>query len=129
MKLFVYGKEGGEYSTVWGYWLIEWKRLFSVVLLCFENGSRDAYHSHAFNCVSLVLSGKLVENHRDGRVETHRPSVRPVLTRRSTMHKVVSEGRTWVLSFRGPWARTWFEYLPDENKEVTLTTGRQEVGS
>ena len=42
MRLFFYGKDGGQYSTVWGYWLIEIKSLFSVVLLRFEGDSREA---------------------------------------------------------------------------------------
>ena len=62
MKLFSYGKDGGEESTVWGYWLCEFKSLFSVALLCFEDGSREAYHDHAFNSISWVLSGKLTES-------------------------------------------------------------------
>lgn len=124
MKLFSYGKDGGPESTVHGYWLVEIKRLFSAVLLKFENGSRDAYHTHAFNCISWVLKGKLVEKHFDGSVVTHGPSIFPVITKRSTFHKVESDGTTWVLSLRGPWARNWMEFLPSQQKFVTLETGR-----
>jgi len=127
MSLFRYGKDGGPASTVWGLWLLEAKRLCSVVLLCFENGSRNAYHSHAFDSVSWVLRGRLVEHHLGGTTEMHMPSWRPVITRRETFHKVVSGGRTWVLSFRGPWARYWQEYLPAELRFVRLAVGRQEV--
>ncbi len=136
MKFCFYGKDGGEYSTVSGYWLAEIKRLFSAVLLCFEDGSRDAYHSHAFNCFSWVLNGRLIEHHLDrelvdhhidARVEIHEASWVPFMTYRDTFHKVVSEGRTWVLSFRGPWAPTWQEYLPGEDRAVTLTDGRREM--
>ena len=49
MKLFKYMKDGGPESTVWGYFLIEIKSLFTIVLLHFKNGSREAYHNHAFN--------------------------------------------------------------------------------
>lgn len=65
MKILKYGKDGGPESTVWGYWLIEWKPVFSVALLCFENGSREAYHSHAFDSVSWLLKGQLVEHNLD----------------------------------------------------------------
>mgnify|MGYP001575993171 CR=1 FL=1 len=58
MKLFYYGKDGGPESHVWGFWLIEAKSLFSIVLLRFENGTREAYHSHAFNSLSWVLRGR-----------------------------------------------------------------------
>lgn len=127
MKLLRRGKDGGPESTVWGYWLVELKKLLSVVLLCFENGSRDAYHSHAFNAISWVLSGELVEEHRNGMVEYHRPSLIPILTRRATFHRVVSNGRSWVFQLRGPWAARWEEYIPNTQRNVTLTHGRLAV--
>lgn len=129
MKLFSYGKDGGKDSCVWGFWFIELKRWFSIAVLVFEDGSRDAYHSHAFNCMSLVLWGRLREEHLDGRVVDYVPSVVPVITRRETFHKVTSVGRTVVLTFRGPWASTWMEYLPKEDRTVALTHGRKEVSS
>lgn len=129
MKLLEVTKDGGAESTVWAHWLFELKGLCSIVLLRFEDGSRDAFHSHAFNCISWVLSGCLLE-HNNVRAPhshwVHLPGLRPGITRRSTHHKVVSRGRTWVLSFRGPWAKTWTETLPD-GRQVTLTHGRKEV--
>lgn len=56
MKIFRKMKDGGGDSTVTGYFLIEIKSLFSVVLLRFDGESRDAYHEHAFNCVSWLLA-------------------------------------------------------------------------
>jgi len=125
MKLIEISKDGGPDSTVWAHWLVEIKSLFSVALLRFENGTREAFHSHAFNCISWVLSGKLEERHADGRVEYHYPSLKPVVTRRSTMHQVFSYGRTWVLTFRGPWADNWKEIEAGEEK--VLTNGRKVV--
>lgn len=127
MKLFKGMKDGGPLSRVWGFFVVEAKKLFSIVVLRFADGSREAYHSHAFNAVSWVLTGKLVENSIDGSVNVYRPSLLPIWTPRDMMHKVVSEGTTWVISFRGPWANRWREYLPDENRYVTLTHGRREV--
>lgn len=122
MKLFSKMKDGGDESRVWGYWLVEIKSLFSIVLLRFENGTREAFHNHAFNCFSWVLSGQLIEYHKDGEVDLHRASWRPFVTRRETYHKVSSVGRSWVLSFRGPWSKTWNENVDGE--EITLTNGR-----
>lgn len=133
MKLLHIAKDGGKESTVWGFWLVEWKRLFSAALLCFEHGSREAYHSHAFNSISWVLKGSLEEDEmpREGdcywTVRRYAPSLRPIFTPRNCMHKVTSVGRTWVLTFRGPWARTWREWLPDEDRFVTLASGRRVV--
>jgi len=126
MKLFKRGKDGGAESTVTGYWLCEFKSLFSIVLLKFENGTRDAFHTHAFNSVSWLLRGKLIEHlHNSDRIGVYLPSLRPIHTSEETYHKVESVGRTWVLSFRGPWAKTWQEYTADG--ERTLTHGRVEV--
>lgn len=130
MKFLSYGKDGGPESTVHGYWLIEIKGLFSIVLLKFENGSRDAYHNHAFNAVSWVLSGQLIEYFPEMPPEfgeAYSPSFKPVVTPRTLFHKVVSQGNTWVLSFRGPWTKTWREWSPKTGIFTTLTHGRKEV--
>lgn len=140
MKFFRKLKDGGPESKVWAYVLVEIKGLFSIMLLKFEDGSREAYHSHAFNAVSWVLRGLLVEKSLttyglgpNVRVLHYWPRLRPVFTGRDTFHKVTSIGRTWVLTFRGPWAKEWHEYLPGTNTVLTLTHGRQvvrtEVGS
>lgn len=124
MKFFSKSKDGGPSSTVTGYFLVEIKNLFSIVLLKFDNKSRNAYHEHAFNCISWILKGRLIENFMDGTVIKHKPSIFPIVTKKETFHKVDSEGITWALSFRGPWSTTWKEYLPEEGKQYTLTNGR-----
>lgn len=124
-RIFYYGKDGGYESTVWGYWLCEFKKLFSIVLLRFENGTREAYHNHAFGCISWLLTGELIEHHKDGQLEVHRPSLWPIVTKRSTYHKVYSVGRTWVVSFRGSWRDNWQESV--DGRDHTLTNGRVEV--
>lgn len=111
---------------MWGYWLIESKRFGSVALLRFERGTREAYHSHAFESVSWLLSGKLVERHLNDVVDVHVPSVRPIRTHRTTFHKVHSVGRSWVLTFRGPWTDRWFE-VDESGRTYRLTHGRKEV--
>jgi hypothetical protein len=128
MKFLQRGKDGGPESHVYGYWLVEIKGLFSVVLLRFEDGTRSAYHSHAFNSISWLLAGGgLLERDKHGLITNYfDPGLRPIITRRSTFHQVKSFGRNWVLSFRGPWAKTWKEYLPEEGREITLADGRKE---
>lgn len=123
-------KDGGPESTVWAHWLFEHKGLGSIVLLRFEDGSRDAYHNHAFDCVSWVLSGGLVEDRQapasSAGVRLFPPSALPIVTRRDHLHKVTSVGRSWVLSFRGPWAPTWQERTSDV-RVTTLASGRRTV--
>lgn len=128
MKLLRKGFDGGPKSTVTGYWLVEIKRLFSIVLLKFENGSRDEFHDHAFNSVNWLLKGEVDEEFTDAQLnQTLRPRVLPYFTGRSRMHRVRSKGTTWVFSLRGPWSKTWHEYNPKTNKTVTLAEGRREV--
>jgi hypothetical protein len=129
MKLFSKSKDGGPESTVTGYWLVECKSLFSVVLLKFEGKSREAYHSHAFNSLSWVLKGWLRERHWDGLVHDHVRSIMPIITLTDTVHKVDSlEPVTWVLSFRGPWQETWQEWTYEKGF-TTLSNGRKEVSA
>ncbi len=135
VEVLTHRKDGGPESRVWGYWLIAVRQLFSIILLRFEDGSREAYHSHAFNCVSWVLKGHLTEYVVDwydedtlgGQVVEHKASWKPFITKRTTFHKVSSKGTSWVLTFRGPWARTWKEYIVATKQERVLTWGRKEV--
>ena len=130
MKFFKTMKDGGQKSRVVGYWLVEIKCLFSIVLLKFEGPSRDAFHTHAFNALSWVLKGFLVEKTLGQPLPVcYKPSLLPVYTPRDKFHKVDSVGTTWVLSFRGPWCKTWMEYLPSENRFIILTHGRKEVAA
>jgi hypothetical protein len=124
MKLFSKSKDGGRNSTVTGYWLIELKSVFSIVLLCFEKGSRENYHSHAFNALTWFVKGEVEEQHLDGRVITWKASLKPKFTPKKCFHKVFAKERTWAISFRGPWDKTWKEFNPNTDETITLASGR-----
>jgi hypothetical protein len=74
------------------------------VLLCFDEGSREAYHTHAFHAVSWVFKGCLKEvvlGKEDEPIYL-RPSIFPVFTARSRFHRVFGVGKkSWAISFRG----------------------------
>jgi len=128
MKFFKHAKDGGPQSTVDGWWLVEIKGLFSIALLRFRGPSRFAYHEHAFNSVNWLLRGQLVERYRGSRIaRVHNASLIPIVTRRDHFHMVDSVATSWVLSFRGPWAKTWREYIPGVGMR-TLTDGREVCG-
>ncbi len=127
MKFMQWSKDGGPESTVSGLFFVEIKGLFSIVLLRFGDGSRDAYHSHAFNCLSWVLKGKLHEYHKDGRENPLPRTLLPFWTYRNTFHKVVSEGVSWVFTLRGPWAKTWVEHILVSGEGLVLADGRVNV--
>lgn len=130
MRMMFGRKDGGPESHVYAYGL-EVKSLFSVLVLRFEDGTRPAFHSHAFNSLSWLLHGRLHEtlrsfdyNEANEEVGYYTPSLRPIFTMRETYHQVRSMGRSWVLSFRGPWHDSWFEV--SKGRERKLTHGRQD---
>jgi len=126
MKILSKGTDGGDKSNVTGYWLIEAKNLFSVVLLRFGKGSRESYHSHAFNAITWFIKGEVDEYLVEGLTKHWKPSWKPKITKKDCYHKVFAKETTWALSIRGPWDKTWKEYNPNTNKEITLTNGRKE---
>lgn len=131
IKLMFGKKDGGPESKVHMYG-VESKRFGSILLLRFGADSRDAYHTHAFDCVSIVLRGWLQEHFlgSDGRVTGFRDLTRRYgwfPTYRTTLHRVLGMTETsWVLTIRGPWFKTWREYTARRGF-VTLTHGRKEV--
>ncbi len=128
MKILFKAKDGGLESKVFGYWLFESKRFGSIVLLNFKDGSREAFHTHAFDAISWVLFGSIKEiflNYTK-RPIVYRPSFRPIFTSKDTFHKVMGLSKnTWILSFRGRWVDSWKEYLPKTKEPITLTHGRK----
>ena len=127
MKIFKIGKDGGDKSNVTGFWLVEIKNLFSVVILKFAKGSRENYHNHAFNALTWFVKGNVDEHNLDGRIINWKPSWKPKLTKKDCFHKVFAIEDTYVISFRGPWDNTWKEFNPTKQEEITLTHGRKRV--
>lgn len=128
LRMFIKRHDGGPDSGVTGFWLLEWKAVFSIVLLRFQPCSkRTVFHSHAFAALTWWLRGAAEEVHADGRVLSWRPSLLPKWTPRSTCHRIVPQRTTWALSIRGPWRRTWNEVSADLSKTTTLTNGRKVI--
>lgn len=131
---FFYKKfDGGKESGVTGWFLIEWKVLFSIGVLHFKKGSREAYHNHAFNAITWFLKGSVTEKHLSGEEKQFSASLKPKFTKRDCFHKVVSDSDTYALTFRGPWQDTWKEfrtmsgYVRTQSGFITLTHGRNIV--
>lgn len=124
MRFMSKSYDGGKNSGVTGYFLIEIKSLFSIVLLHFSKGTRDAYHNHAFNALTIWLKGKVIEHMLDGQQNNwHSGQIK--YTPRDNFHKVEALENTWALCFRGPWNKYWNESRKGDI--VTLTHGRIEV--
>lgn len=122
--------DGGPESPVRAFFLFEIKGLCSIALLKFNPGSRDNFHSHAFNAWTWFLRGSMYEERlRYGRVErrNYRRSFIPKVTTRDNLHKVVARTTSWCFTLRGPWSKTWTELTPDQKVLITLTSGRRTV--
>lgn len=127
-RIFYKKYDGGKESGVTGYFLIEFKPLFSIGLLRFKEGSRENSHSHAFNACTWWLKGHVTEIlHPSGEAKDFKPSFIPKITKKNCFHRVFAHQTTWALTFRGPWDKTWKEYKPNSNEEITLTHGRKQI--
>jgi quercetin dioxygenase-like cupin family protein len=126
MRFLEWAKDGGPDSHVTGFFLVEIKSLFSIVLLNFGKGSREAFHSHAFNALTLWLTGTAKEHLLRGKARIW-DAGQVKYTPRGCFHKVEGIRSAWALSFRGPWSNTWKEFLPKEQQHITLTHGRKVV--
>lgn len=131
-RLFYTKPDGGNDSGVTAYFLIEWKILFSIGILKFNEGSREAYHSHAFNALTWWICGmatesRLVEEHVWMRYSwtNYKRSWKPKHTTRDNLHKVVAHTKSWAFTIRGPWEDTWYEYKNGE--KITLTHRRKVI--
>lgn len=125
MRFLEKSHDGGKDSGVTGYFLVEIKPLFSIVLLKFSKGTREAYHNHAFNAITLWLKGNVKEHMLDGRtLEWNGGNIK--YTPRENFHKVEALTDTWALCFRGPWLDRWNENI--KGKNITLTHGRKNIG-
>ena len=122
---FFYKKyDGGKDSGVVGYFLLEWKPVCSIGLLRFSEGSRENYHSHAFNAITWWLSGEVEEETYRGIYKVYSPSLKPKITKRSKVHRVKGINKTWAFTIRGPWMDEWFEVDSNDNL-IKLTHGRK----
>lgn len=126
-SFFKYSYDGGEKSGVNGFWIIEWKPILSLVILKFNKGTREAYHSHAFNALTWFIKGHVSEHHIDGRTIEWFPSLWPKYTPKTCFHKVEAHEDTYAFCIRGPWDNTWNEYRENNKEYVKLTYGRQIV--
>ena len=118
-------KDGGPDSPVDAYFLIELKGLFTIALLRFDKGTREAYHTHAFNAFTWFLLGSLWEQDIDSSTIQYKRAWRPKNTPRVKWHRITAAQTSWCLTIRGPWAYSWKEYDPKTETITTFTSGRK----
>ena len=125
-RLFYTRPDGGKGSGVKGYFLIEWKPFLSVGLLNFQEGSREAYHTHAFHAITFWLKGKVTEVKYPLLTKLKfNASLKPKYTPRDNFHKIIAHEDTYALTFRGPWLDYWYEVK--NHRRFRLTHGRRRI--
>lgn len=130
MRFLEKTKDGGEKSTVDAYFLFEVKSLFSIALLKFNKGSRENYHTHAFNAFTWFLSGDLEEesiNYTDSKksfLKKYKRSFIPKFTKKDNLHRVFAHRDSWCLTVRGSWDNKWTEYNRNLDETYLYTHGR-----
>lgn len=129
MKFLQWGTDGGKESGVNGFWLFEIKSLFSLVILFFNKGTRENYHSHAFNAYTFFIYGEIEEQILNSNTKIWKPSIYPKYTPKSRFHRVKALEKTCCISFRGPWQKYWYEYSPKNNQYLLLTNKRKIIST
>jgi len=128
MKFIKSAPDGGKHSGVKAYFLIEWKNVFSIALLKFNKGSREAFHSHAFNAWTWWIKGEVTEVLYPSMEKlTWKPSFKVKKTPKNNTHKILAKETSWALTIRGPWDKEWYEVK--NNVKTTLTHGREVVST
>ncbi len=128
MKFLQFSSDGGKKSGVKGFFIVEIKSLISIVILKFNKGSRENYHSHAFNALTWFLKGKMTEHNLNGDNKAYARSFKPKITLKSDIHKVYADEESYAISIRGPWDTVWKEFNPRTKEFIILTHGRKEIG-
>lgn len=128
MRLLSKTKDGGPDSPVDAFFIVEIKSLFSIALLRFNKGGREAFHTHAFNAFTWFLLGDLIEEKINGDTYVYHRSFLPKVTKKNNNHRVTAVETSWCFTIRGPWQKTWTEDIFDKDGNrttIVLTHGRK----
>lgn len=105
--------------------ILEWKRFFSIKMFYFHptDGKQDRFHTHAFNAVSILLSGDYVEEViKDALVcELKRSRKRFLFIPANQYHRITKSTGCRTLLITGPWGDEFKELrqVPSDNKYFT----------
>lgn len=94
--------------------ILEWKRFFSIKLFHFHptDGKQDRFHTHAFNAVSILLSGDYVEEVViDGHfvLPQKRSRKRFLYIPANQYHRITKSDGCRTLLITGPWGNEFKE--------------------
>lgn len=120
--------------------VLEWKRFFSIKLFHFHptDGKQDRFHTHAFNAVSILLSGDYVEEVIESRQikSLKRSRKRFLFILANQYHRITKSNGCRTLLITGPWGNEFrelreitgtFEHPQGANDWQVVVCGAQRV--
>lgn len=111
--------------------VFECKYFGGIYFNIWKTEEHDRFHTHAFDAISIMLSGSYEEEQLlpDGtrrRIKVAAPLVRWIP--RTSNHRMLRAAeRTMSITLTGPWDRLWSETLHPSGKRRFLTWGRRVV--
>lgn len=101
--------------------ILEWKRFFSIKLFNFHktDGKQDRFHTHAFNAVSILISGDYTEEVVQGSaiVKAKRSRSRFLYIPKGVYHRITKSEGCLTLLITGPWGDEFKELRFLENSK------------
>lgn len=97
--------------------ILEWKRFFSIKLFNFHptDGKQDRFHTHAFNAVSILLSGDYIEEvikYGTSVCQLKRSRQRLLYIPANEYHRITKSEGCRTLLITGPWGNQFRELRP-----------------
>jgi hypothetical protein len=94
--------------------ILEWKRFFSIKLFHFHptDGKQDRFHTHAFNAVSILLSGDYTEEvikYGSAVHQLKRSRKRFLYIPANEYHRITKSNGCRTLLITGPWGKEFKE--------------------
>lgn len=103
--------------------VLEWKRFFSIKLFNFHptDGKQDRFHTHAFNALSILLSGDYVEEVIELRqvVSLKRSRKRFLFIPANQYHRITKSNGCRTLLITGPWGDEFKEMRVHKTQGIT----------
>lgn len=103
-----------------GVWLYNWKTI-----------AQNRFHTHAFNSVAFLLSGRYTEEViEDGKVvfKVVDQQFKPRFLPKNYCHRILkADSNTWTVVFFGKWIPYWWEYFSDTKTWVKYSWGRKVI--
>ncbi len=109
-----------ENKHLGGIWLYNWKTI-----------KQNRFHTHAFNSVAFLLSGKYAEEViHAGKIETRIVDqwLKPRFLPKNYCHRILfANPNTWTIVFFGKWIPHWWEFFKESNTWVKYGWGRKVI--